>query len=198
MHMTFTHFPTYNTTFYFCIKDSIIHLIWQYMYFENKYISWNSWSCDILMYTGAVISHLLFVLLLHRPSLYIKLYYRLNTFLTASLYWSMASSLSPSFFNLVTESLYSCTSFRPSSCSRTSSPSPSPTTFMRTRTSKIFLWDGLSSQLYSSMSATVFSASQASVFWRMTKTERVCYLFEGRLQRNNIKLIYEHVFSTVG
>lgn len=94
----------------------------------------------------------------------IRLYYRLRTFLTASLYCIMVSSLSPSFFNLVTESLYSCTPLLPSSCSRISSPSPSPATFMRASTSKIFLWDGLSSQLYSSMSATVFSASQASVF----------------------------------
>lgn len=107
-------------------------------------------------------------------SRFIKLDYRSSTFFTASLYCSTVLSLSPSFFSLVTESLYSCTSLLPSSCSRASSPSPAA--FMRNSVSNMLFWDGLSSQLYSSMSATVFSASQASVFWMMRKTEHLLNL----------------------
>lgn len=96
------------------------------------------------------------------------IFQRLRTFFTASLYCAMVASFSPSFFSRVTESLYSCTSFLPSSSSR--SPFSSLTSLPST--SRMFCWDGLSSQLYSSISARVFSASQVSVFYRRLRKRR--------------------------
>lgn len=90
----------------------------------------------------------------------------LKSFFTASLYFCRLSSVSPSFFSLSIESLYSCTAGCPSSSSLVPSSTSSfaPSGRMRRRVSRTFFWDGLSSHSYSSISARVFSCSHASVF----------------------------------
>ncbi len=98
---------------------------------------------------------------------------RLKSFFTASLYFCRFSSVSPSFFSLSIESLYSCTAGCPSSSSLVPSSTSSfaPSGRMRRRVSRTLFWDGLSSHSYSSISARVFSCSHASVFCKTVLSE---------------------------